>query len=108
MQQLVWMHLAKGMRGLKYDPALGRFRDYLRRVLRNAIARHFARPDPPNGALARIFQCAAKRRVSSVGVDTHPATVAPAGSNRSGRGGNEAAEAFDVEGRMATWRADRP
>ena len=28
----------------------------------------------------------------------HPATVAPAGSNRSSRGGNEAAEASGVEG----------
>ena len=58
--------------------------------------------------LARIFQCAVKRRVSSVGENTHPATIAPAGSNRSSRGGNESAEAFGVEGRMATWRAGRP
>ena len=33
------------------------------------------------------------------GCETHPATVAPAGSNRSSRGGNESAEAFGVEGR---------
>ena len=31
-------------------------------------------------------------------VRAHPATVAPAGSNRSSRGGDEAAEAFGVEG----------
>ena len=31
-------------------------------------------------------------------VQAHPATVAPAGSNRSSRGGNEAAEASGVEG----------
>jgi hypothetical protein len=35
---------------------------------------------------------------SGHGGQTRPATVAPAGSNRSSRGGNEAAEAFDVEG----------
>ena len=34
------------------------------------------------------------------GCETHPATVAPAGSNRSSGGGNEAAEAFGVEGRV--------
>ena len=32
------------------------------------------------------------------GLKSHPATVAPAGSNRSGGGGNEAIEAFGVEG----------
>ena len=32
------------------------------------------------------------------GFKSHPATVAPAGSNRSGGGGNEAIEAFGVEG----------
>ena len=31
----------------------------------------------------------------------HPATFAPAGSNRSGDGGNEIAEAFDGKGREA-------
>ena len=31
----------------------------------------------------------------------HPATVAPAGSNRSSRGGNEAAEASGVEGHLS-------
>ena len=33
------------------------------------------------------------------GCETHPATVAPAGSNRSGDGGNEITEASGVEGR---------
>src|SRR5450759_2148517 len=32
------------------------------------------------------------------GRQTHPATFAPAGSNRSSRGGDEAAEAFGAEG----------
>ena len=34
------------------------------------------------------------------GCNSHPATFAPAGSNRSGSGGNETAEAFDAEGRL--------
>jgi len=51
VQQLVWMHLSKGMRGFEYNPQLGRFRDYLRRVVRNAIARHFSRPTPADLAL---------------------------------------------------------
>ena len=32
------------------------------------------------------------------GCEARPAIVAPAGSNRSSRGGNETAEAFGVEG----------
>src|SRR5512135_3941802 len=40
-----------------------------------------------------------KARIFS-GCNSRPATqVAPAGSNRSGGGGNETAEAFDVKGR---------
>jgi len=35
-------------------------------------------------------------------VRAHPATVAPAGSNRSSRGGDEAAEAFGAEGYVVT------
>jgi hypothetical protein len=42
------------------------------------------------------------------GCESRLATVAPASSNRSSRGGNEAAEASGAEGRMATWRARRP
>jgi len=34
----------------------------------------------------------------SSGCKSHPATFVPAGSNRSSHGGNEVAEAFDVEG----------
>src|SRR5579863_4430259 len=39
----------------------------------------------------------AKARFPS-GWESRPATIAPAGSNRSSRGGNEAAEAFGEEG----------
>jgi hypothetical protein len=42
------------------------------------------------------------------GCNSHPATVAPAGSNRSGSGGNEAAEASDGKDRQAIPRAGRP
>jgi len=54
-----------------------------------------------------VFVRRAKARSSSGG-QTRPATVAPAGSNRSSRGGNEAAEAFDAEGRVGdstSWQA---
>ena len=34
------------------------------------------------------------------GCKSHPATVAPAGSNRSSHGGNEVAEASGVEGHI--------
>jgi hypothetical protein len=40
----------------------------------------------------------AKAQISN-GCESHPATVAPAGSNRSGDGGNEVTEAYGVEGR---------
>lgn len=51
VQQLVWLHLAKGLRNFEYDPNKGRFRDYLGRVVRNAISRHFARPNRQVSAL---------------------------------------------------------
>ena len=39
------------------------------------------------------------------GRETHPVTVAPAGSNRSGRGGDEGIKAFGVEG-YVRWFGD--
>ncbi len=48
------------------------------------------------------FSCAVKDTVfqwEERKKKSHPATLAPAGSNRSSRGGNKAAEASDVEGR---------
>ncbi len=45
VQQLVWMHLSRGMRNFEYDPGKGRFRDYLGCIVRNAISRHFRRED---------------------------------------------------------------
>jgi hypothetical protein len=38
------------------------------------------------------------KALSFSGCESRPATVAPAGSNRSNGGGNEAVEAFGVEG----------
>ena len=54
--------------------------------------------------------CPVRRAKASVfsGCESRLATIAPASSNRSSRGGNEAAEASGVEGRKATWRACRP
>lgn len=51
VRQLVWLNLAKGLRSFEYEPARGRFRSYLGRVVQNAIARHFARPDRADRAL---------------------------------------------------------
>ena len=39
-----------------------------------------------------------EKALSFSGCESRPATVAPAGSNRSSDGGNEVAEAFDVKG----------
>jgi hypothetical protein len=38
------------------------------------------------------------------GCNSHPANVVPAGSNRSGSGGNNTAEAFDAKGRLGRLR----
>ena len=48
--------------------------------------------------------CAVERRWFSVGEIPTRQGVAPAGSNRSGSGGNEAAEAFDGKGRLGRLR----
>ncbi len=42
--QLVFTKLAVGLRTFEYDPSRGRFRDYLYRCVRNAIADHASRP----------------------------------------------------------------
>ena len=52
--------------------------------------------------------CAVIRRGSSVGAIPTRQLVVPAGSNRSGGGGNEVAGAFDGKGRLAAPRAGRP
>jgi Group II intron, maturase-specific domain len=60
---------------------------------------------PPGGSRhppLSVLYCVrrAKARFSS-GCESRPATFVPAGSNRSGRGGNEAAEASGVEGHVS-------
>ena len=52
--------------------------------------------------------CAVIRRGSSVGEIPTRQLVVPAGSNRSGGGGNEAAGAFDGKGQRVAPRAGRP
>ena len=42
--QLVFLALARVLPGFRFDPARGRFRDYLGRVVQNAITRHVSRP----------------------------------------------------------------
>ena len=65
----------------------------------------------PVGTFTLLFKCAyertspdysVRREKAAIfsGCETHPATVAPAGSNGRSRGGNESAEAFGVEGRV--------
>ena len=49
----------------------------------------------------RMFRCAVKRRWSTAGKKDPPRNwIAPPGSNRSGGGGNKAAGASGVEGRI--------
>jgi len=52
----------------------------------------------PRSKIVAELLCAVQRRLIFSGFESHPATVAPAGSNRSSSGGNETAEASGVEG----------
>jgi RNA polymerase sigma-70 factor (ECF subfamily) len=51
VRQLVLLNLANGLRHFEYDPKAGRFRNYLGRIVRNSISRHFVRKEPANAAL---------------------------------------------------------
>lgn len=44
VSQLVLLALARALQRFTFDPARGRFRDYLGRVVNNAIQRHLSRP----------------------------------------------------------------
>jgi hypothetical protein len=48
------------------------------------------------GAPSVFFEVRREKTAIFSGCDSRPAIIAPAGSNRSGEGGNEFAEAFDV------------
>src|SRR5205823_12493994 len=65
---------------------------------------------PQMNSFGRIVSsmCAVIRHGSSVGAIPTRQLVVPAGSNRSGGGGNEVAGAFDGKGRRAAPRAGRP
>ena len=52
--QIAMLHLAKGLPSFEYDPKRGRFRSYLGQVTRSAIARHFSRKNPVDGALPLV------------------------------------------------------
>jgi integrase len=75
-----------------------------------------AERDPVRAAYNRALRLTERRKMMQAWADhlvrlkegavsswvrAHPATVAPAGSNRSSRGGNEAAEASGVEGHVS-------
>ncbi len=47
-----------------------------------------------DGSFGRIVMCALTRCTGYVGTKSHPATLAPAGSTRSGSGGDEWSEAL--------------
>jgi RNA polymerase sigma factor (sigma-70 family) len=51
VRQMVMLNLAKHLRSFEYEPSKGRFRDYLGRVVRNAIHRYFR---SPKGELAGL------------------------------------------------------
>lgn len=48
VRQTVMMNLSKAAQGsFEYRPERGRFRNYLARIVQNAIRRHFSRPNQP-------------------------------------------------------------
>jgi RNA polymerase sigma factor (sigma-70 family) len=51
VRQIVMLSLAKYLRSFRYKPELGRFRDYLRRVVENAIRRYSTNRDRHSAAL---------------------------------------------------------
>ena len=51
----------------------------------------------PGVLVQRLLTCAVKKATIFSGCNSRPARVAPAGSNRSGGGGNESAEALRCE-----------
>jgi len=60
VRQIVMINLARALRTFEYEPARGRFRGYLGRVVANAIHRQHRRP-----------------RVEQAGLDTHVASQLP-------------------------------
>jgi len=60
------------------------------------------------GKAIGVFGVRREKATVFSGSQTHPATVIPAGSNRSGDGGNEIVRAFDGRDRLAVPRVHRP
>jgi RNA polymerase sigma factor (sigma-70 family) len=54
IRQIVMAKLAQALRSFAYERTRGHFRGYLGKVVRNEIARHHARPDPPR---SRVDDC---------------------------------------------------
>jgi hypothetical protein len=91
----VWTPLLRpfSVRAVSYAAAVGGFRG------EHGDFDLWVSYDPARGLLTK-FSCLVRRAKarSFSGCEARPAIVAPAGSNRSSRGGNEATEAFGVEG----------
>lgn len=51
VRQMVMLNLARQLRTFTYQPDRGRFRDYMGRVVQNAIHRYFRRPRPESRGL---------------------------------------------------------
>lgn len=59
VRQTVMINLAKATQGeFRYDPKRGRFRNYLARIVQNAIRQHFSRPKGSEQRLATEMQAA--------------------------------------------------
>ena len=55
--QLVMLALARALQHFTFDRSRGRFRDYLGRVVNNAIQRHLSRPTQAPRLLDKIPPC---------------------------------------------------
>jgi len=51
VRQMVLLNLARALRNFEYEPRKGRFRDYLGRIVANAIHRYYRSPRPDHGGL---------------------------------------------------------
>lgn len=51
IRQIVFLNLSRSLRNFQYSPSRGRFRDYLGRVVRNAVSAWFSRPRDRTAAL---------------------------------------------------------